>query len=79
MALEDEMLKVKGPTSGEGLSACVWSVAVRQDKKRECVHVYERKEAGLTFSGTPSQEYHPIAAVITFMCSGGTSPGDFTS
>ena len=56
MVLEDEMLMAKGPTSGEGLLACVWSVAVRQDKKRECVHVYERKEARLTFSGIHSQE-----------------------
>lgn len=56
MVLEDEMLEVKKPTSGEGLPACLWSVAVRQNKKGECVHVYERKEARLTFLGTPSQE-----------------------
>ena len=50
MVLEDEMLKVKGPTSGEGLLACVWSVAVRQDKKRVCVCMREKRP------DSPSQE-----------------------
>lgn len=59
MVLEDEMLKVKGPTSGEGLLAHVWSVCARQSKaeqEKKCVHVYERQEGRLTNSGTHSQE-----------------------
>lgn len=50
MVLKDEMLEVKGPTSGEGLPACLWSIAVRQDKKRMCMCMREKRP------DSPSQE-----------------------